>query len=137
MHASGVTRAEQHDVGALLYPAIAGAERHDLGFADHGDGSEVEAIERLAWRQARLGEMALDAAAAAIGHLLLGKSGKEAGRRPAFLISLFGQPGPHQFDARQAQFIEEQFDACGVDGGGLLHAATSRMLAGTTVASSS
>jgi hypothetical protein len=125
MHASGVTRAEQQQIGALLDPTVTGRERHHLGFADHGNGSEVEAIKRLARGQACLGEVAFNAATGTVGHLMLSKGSEEAGRRPALFIGLFRELGPHQFDARQAQFAEQQFDAGGVDGGDLLHAATS------------
>ncbi len=100
---AGAGRAEQQEIGALPDPAVAGGERHHLGFADHGDGAEVEAVERLASGQARFGEMAFDAPPEAIGHFMLGQGGEEAGRRPAFLIGLFGELGPHQLDARQAQ----------------------------------
>ena len=91
------------------------AERHHLGLRDHRHGFEVERGERLAGGQTRLGEMPLDAAAATVGHLVLGEGRKEAGRRPAFLVGLLGELGPHQLDARQAQLAEQQFDAGGVD----------------------
>jgi hypothetical protein len=40
----------------------------------------------------------LDAAATAIGDLVLGESGQKASGRPTFLVGLFGELGPHQFD---------------------------------------
>src|SRR5712672_2020805 len=39
-------------------------------------------------RQTRFGKMALDAATAALRHLMLGERGEEACRRPAFLVGL-------------------------------------------------
>jgi hypothetical protein len=60
---------------------------------------EVERGERLAGGQTRLGEMPLDAAAATVGHLVLGEHREEAGRRPTFLVGLLGELGPHQPDA--------------------------------------
>jgi hypothetical protein len=42
--------------------------------------------------------VALDAAAAAIGDLVLGERSEEASRGPAFLVGLLGELGPHQFD---------------------------------------
>ena len=87
-------RAEEQDIGALLKPAIARGQRHDLRLADHWHGLEVEGVERLAGRQSRLGEMALDAAATAVGHLVLGKRRQEARCRPAFLVGLLRRAWP-------------------------------------------
>ena len=96
---SAAGRAEQQDVGALLEPDIAGGERHDLGLADHRHGLEVEGGEGFAGGQSRFGQVAFDAAAAAVGDLVLGQRGQEASGRPAFLVGLRGELGPHQFDA--------------------------------------
>ena len=84
-------RAEHEEVVALLEPAVAGDERHDLGLGDHRHGVEVEAVEGLAGRQARLGEMALDAAAGALGELVLGQRREEAGGGPALLVGALGE----------------------------------------------
>ena len=112
-------RAEQQDIGALVEPAVAGGKRHDLRLADHRHGVEVEGVERLARRQTGLGEMPLDAAATAIGHLVLGERREEAGGRPAFLVGCCGELGPHQLDGGQAQLAEQELDAGGIDGVGL------------------
>src|ERR1700741_409150 len=93
---------EEQDIGAFLQPGVAGRQRHHLRFRDHWHGLEVEGGERLAGGQPRLEEMPLEAAAAAISHLVLGEHREEAGRRPTFLIGLLGELGPHQSDARQA-----------------------------------
>lgn len=77
--------------------------------------------------------MTFDAASGALGHLMLGEGGQEAGRRPSFLVGLGGKVGPDQLDRRQAQFGQKQLDAGGVDGIGGLHAA----LPARTVPSSS
>src|SRR6266403_3083486 len=50
-------RAEDQKIGALFQPAIAGAERHDLGLGDHGNGVEVEAVEGFSGWQPRLFQM--------------------------------------------------------------------------------
>ena len=118
-------RAEQQQIGALVQPAIAGGERHDLRLADHRHGLEVEGVEGLAGGQPGFGEMALDAAAAALGDLVLGERGEEAGGGPAFLVGLLGELGPHQLDGGQAQLGEQQLDAGGVDRIGRRHATTS------------
>ena len=69
------------EIGAFFEPAIAGGDRHHLRLAHHGNGGEVEACERLADGQSGLGQMTLDAATTAIGDLVLGERGKEAGGR--------------------------------------------------------
>ena len=71
--------------------------------------------------------MPLDATAAPVGHLVLGKCGQEASSRPAFLVGLFGQLGPYQLDARQAQFAQQQLDAGGINGICRRHATASRL----------
>ena len=125
-------RAKEQDIGTLDRASVAGGERHDLRLGDHGHGVEVEGGERLAGRQSRLGEMPLDAAAAAVGHLVLGECRQEAGGRPALLVGLRGELGPHQLDGGQAQLAQQEFDAGGVDGVVARHAATSRLEAGST-----
>jgi hypothetical protein len=78
-------RAEQQQIGTVIEPAVAGDEGHHLRLGDDRDRLEVEAVEGLADRQVGFGEMALDAPAAALGHLLFGQSGEEARGRPTFL----------------------------------------------------
>ena len=67
--------------------------------------------------------MAFDAAATALGDLVLGECGQEASGRPAFLVGLFGECGPDLFDGGQTQLGEQQLDAGGIDGIGRFHAA--------------
>jgi hypothetical protein len=133
---AGAGRAEQQEIGALFEPGVAGGERHHLRLADHRDGLEVEGGQRLADRQPRFGKMAFDAATA-----VLGERGKEAGRRPAFLVGPFGEGLPHQLDARQAQIGEQEFEPRRVDCVGRFHAKppshTRSVLGGRTAASSS
>ncbi len=115
-------RAEQQEIGALFQPAIARGERHDLCLGDHRHRLEVEAGERFADRQSGFGQVTLDAAAAAIGDLVLGERCQEARGRPTFLVGLLGELGPHQFDGGQAQVGEQEFDARGIDRIGRFHA---------------
>ena len=56
-----------------------------------GTASKSKAVEGLAGRQARLGEVALDAAAGALGDLVLGQGGEEAGGGPALLVGALGE----------------------------------------------
>jgi hypothetical protein len=95
---------------------------HHLSFAHHWHGIEVEACEGFADRQPRLGEVTLDAAAVTVGNFVLGQHGQEASSRPAFLVGLRGELGPHGFNGRQAEFGEQEFDAGGIDGIGRFHA---------------
>jgi hypothetical protein len=117
--------AEEQDVGTLLQPGIARRQRHDLGFRDHWHGLEVECGECLAGGQTRLGEMALHAAATAVGHFVLGQRCQEAGCRPAFLVGLLGKLGPPQFDSGQPQLAQQEFNPRGINGVGCRHATTS------------
>src|SRR5215210_6632993 len=74
---AGAGRPEQDQIGAPAQPGIAGGKRHDLGLANHRDGLEVEGVDGLAGWQLGFGKMAFDAAAAALGHLVLGQASKE------------------------------------------------------------
>ena len=85
---------EQQQIGALVDPAVAGADRHDMRLGDHRHGLEVEAVEGLARQQPGLDEMALDAAAVAFGDLVFGERGEEAGGGPAFLVRPLGESRP-------------------------------------------
>jgi len=113
MAAAAAGRAEDEQVVALLEPAVAGDKRDDLGLRDHRHGVEVEGVEGLARRQAGLCEMALDAAAGALGDLVLCERGEEAGG------------GPDVLDRGQAQVAEQEGEAGGVDGIGRGHAEAS------------
>src|SRR5262249_14082486 len=77
-----------------LAPFIARGERHDLRLADHRHRLVLEVLQVFADGQSGLSEMALDAAAAAIGDLVLGESSEEASRGPAILVGLLGELGP-------------------------------------------
>ena len=141
MALSSTGRAEQQQIGAFLEPAIACGQCHDLCLADHRHGFEVEADERFADGQSCFGKMTLDAATTTISDLVFGKRGQEASGRPAFLVRLLCELGPHQFDGGQTQVGEQQLDARGVDRIGRLHAtppsSTSSVVGTRTAASSS
>ena len=126
-------RAKQDQIGALFEPAVAGGERHQLRLANHWHGVEVKAVEGLTDRQPGLGEMTFDAAAAALGDLMLGQGGEETGGRPAFLVGLAGEIDPQTADGGQPQLGQDQLDPGGVAWIGRGHTAP----AGRTVASSS
>ena len=115
-------RTEHQEIGSLFQPAIAGTQRHHLSLADHRHHLEVEAVEGLAGRKPRLVEMALDAPAGALGHLVLGERRQEARGRPALLVGPGGKVRPDRLDGRQPQVAESQGQAAGVDGLWALHA---------------
>ncbi len=94
-----------------------------------GTASKSKVSRVLPGRQAGLGEMALDAAAVALGQLVLGDRGEEAGGGPAFLVGLFGELRPDELDGGQAQLVEEQAEPGGIDGVVGLHAASPVRLA--------
>jgi hypothetical protein len=60
--------------------------------------------------------MAFDAAPTAFRHLMFSDGREEAGRRPAFLVGLVSEARPRCLDGGKPQFVEQQVDACGVDG---------------------
>ncbi len=122
-----MTRPKQQDVGALFEPRIAGRQRHHLRLRDHRHDSEVKGRDGFPRWQLGFPRVPFGAAADAVGHLKFGQRRQEPGRRPAFLVGLCGELGPHQFDAGQAQLAEQQFNACGVDGVGRTHAATCKV----------
>jgi len=130
-------RTKEHDIRALIEPAVASGKRHDLRLADHGYGVEVEGVERFSRRQLGASEMPLDAAAITVGDRVFGKCREKAGGWSTLLVRTGGQIGPHQLHGRQAQLGEQQFDACGVGGIGLLHATSPQVPTWRTAASSS
>jgi hypothetical protein len=89
-------RSEQEQVGALFEPTVARGQGHDLRFADHRQCIEVEAVEGLSHRQPVLGQVALDAATAAIGDFVFGQRRQEAGApaSPPCRIALRSSPTP-------------------------------------------
>jgi hypothetical protein len=92
--------------------------------------------QHLADGQAGLGgEMAFDAPAAALGHLMLGEGGEEARGGPALLVGLSGDRCLHRLDAGQAQLGQHQLEPRGIDGDGAAHGVNRR--AAGPVASSS
>src|SRR5882762_2092141 len=82
-----------------------------------------QCVEGLAGWQPGFGEMAFEAAAAALGNLMFGQCCQETSGRPAFLVGLGSERGPDLLDGREAQLGKEQLDAGGVAGIGRSHAA--------------
>ena len=95
---------------------------------------EVEGGDGFSGRQLGFRHVPLGAAADAVGDLKFGQRRQEASCRPAFLIGLRGELGPHQFNAGQTQLAEQQFNACDVDRVGRAHAATCKAGVVVTVA---
>ncbi len=117
-------RTEQDEVGALLEPAIAGAQGHDLGLGDHRHGIEGEAVQGLACGQMGLCQVAFDPAAIAFGEFVLGERGEEPAGGPSLLVRLGGEVSPDVLDGGQAQFVEHEAEALCIDHGSCAHAAS-------------
>ena len=81
-----------------------------------GTTSKSKLSRDFAGRKPRLVEMALDAPAGALGHLVLGERRQEARGRPALLVGLGGKVRPDRLDGRQPQVVESQGQAAGIDG---------------------
>ena len=63
-----------------------------------------------------------------LGDLVLGQRGEEARRRPALLVGPRGQLWPDQLDGGQAEVVEGQRQAAGVDRIDGAHAASPRRM---------
>ena len=72
-----------------------------------GTALKFEGVESFARGQLGAGEMPLDAAATAIGDLVLGECREKAGGWPTLLVRTGGQIGPHQLHGGQAQLGEQ------------------------------
>src|SRR3546814_927173 len=90
--------SDQDEVGAIVYPAVAGTYRHDVRFGDLRHSIEVEAVDGFTRQQPRLTQMTLDTASIPLGYFMLGQRRKEAGGRPAFLVRAFGNGRPALLD---------------------------------------
>ena len=121
--------AEEEQIGALAEPDISGDHGHDLCLRDHGDRLELERIKGLAWEKPGFGQMAFDPALVPFGQFMFAQGGEEARCWPPFLVGLLGELGPDELGCRQAQFVKQQGQLCGIDDG-LLHAASPVMLVG-------
>ena len=109
-------RAEQEEIGAFSSQLSPAASAMTCALLTIGTASKSKVSSGLAGRQAGFGKMALDAAPAALGDLVLGEGGQEAGGWPALLVGARGELGPDQLDGGQAQLVEQELDAGGVDG---------------------
>ena len=108
MRLAAAGSADQHQIGALVDPAVAGADRQDMRLGDHRHRVEVEAVEGFAWQQLRFGEMSRETAPVAFGDLVFGEGGEEARGGPAFLVRPLGEGGPTLLDRGQPEVVEHQ-----------------------------
>ena len=94
---------------------------------EHRHSGEIEAVKRLAGRQAGLDQVSLDASLIPFGEFQLGEVA-ESRRRPTFAVGALGEALPHGGDGRQPQFTQQQRQPRGVDfdrvAGAVVHAAT-------------
>jgi hypothetical protein len=107
MRFSRPARAKKQDRATTVDPSITGGECRNVRAAEHGNGGEIETIERFAGWQAGLKQMSLDASLISFGELQLGESGQQSCRRPTFAIGPFGEALPHRGDRRQPQFAQQ------------------------------
>lgn len=78
-------------------------------------GTASKAVEGLSGRQPSFGEVALDSPAVALGELMLGDGGKEAGGGPALLVGAFGEARPDGLHGGQTQVVQHDAEAGGID----------------------
>ena len=94
-----------------------------MGFGQHGDGCEVEGLERLSGQQACLCEMSFDTTAVALDQFMLDQSAEQPGGGPALLVGLLCKTRPERLDGWQTQFGQSEREAGGI-GLGRCHAVT-------------
>ena len=99
--------AGQNQVGALIDPAVPGADRRNMRFGDHRHRVELKAVEGFSRRPPRVGEVAFNTAAVAFGDLMFGQRGEEARGGPAFLVRAFGEARPALFERGQPEIVEK------------------------------
>jgi hypothetical protein len=107
--------ADEQQIGALVDPAVAGADRQDTGLGDHWHHVKVEAVEGFSWQKLCFGKMAGEATPIAFGDLVLGERGEEACRGPALPICAFGETRPILLDRGQPEVVEHQREPGTVD----------------------
>lgn len=88
MTPGGPNRSRFAPFSSQLSPAVIAIT---CAFEIIGTASNSKSIEGLSRQQAGFGEMPLDAASIALGHLVLGDRGEKAGGGPAFLVAVFGK----------------------------------------------
>jgi hypothetical protein len=93
-----------------------------------GTASKSKVSSVFAGWEAGLLEVAGDAAVGALGDLVLGKGGEEAGGGPALLIGTGGELRPNELDSGQAEVVERQRQPAGVDRRRGGHAASPRRM---------
>ena len=81
-HLARSGRAEQEHVRPFPEPDIAARQHAQSRLRHRRDECEVEGLQRLARRQLRLGPVPLEAQALAVGDLVAGERGEQAGGGP-------------------------------------------------------
>lgn len=103
-------RAEDEDVAAVAYPAVAGCERVELRPIHARRERDIEARQRLAGWQPRCAPTRRDAALVAFGGLMFEQRLKEARMAPARFDGLGAEVLPEPRDRRQSQDAQERGD---------------------------
>ena len=84
-------RAEQEHVRPFPEPDIAARQHAHSRLRHRRDEGEVEGLQRLARRQLRLGPVPLEALALAVGDLVAGERGEQAGGGPPVAVGAVGE----------------------------------------------
>ena len=78
MRLADAGRTEQQNVAALSDPAVARGDGADMRFGHHGDGCEVEGLQRLSWQQSGLCQMSFDPAAITFSQFMFHQGAEQA-----------------------------------------------------------
>ncbi len=111
-------RAKQGQVGAMAQPAVAGAQRRDLGLGDQRYRAEVKVPQRLGFAQ-----VALDTPKIAPGELVLGQGREQVRCGPGLLVGALGEGRLDLLERGQPQLAQQQRQPRG--GEVVAHACTS------------
>ncbi|SOY74876.1 hypothetical protein CBM2586_P20002 [Cupriavidus phytorum] len=117
-------RAEDQHIGTFLQPGITARQCHHVRLGDHGHSTEVEGSQRLGWIQAGFGSVSFDTPLGPFGQFVFEQGAKQPGCLPAFLVGALCELWPEPANGGQAQFVEHQRQAGGINWERRVHAAT-------------
>jgi hypothetical protein len=107
MRFANARRPEQQNVRVLIEPTVTFGQSGDAGFADRGDGGEVEPVEGLARGQSGLQQMPGCPPPRPLGDLVLHQRREGLRRGPALAVGGFGQRRPEPGDRGQTKLGEQ------------------------------
>ena len=92
----------------MFDPGICFSKGHEMGFADAGNGGEVEGGEGFTVGQMGFIHMTSDPTGGSFENLVLAEGGQEAGGAPSLAIGTFAQILPEAGDGGQPQRGQHQ-----------------------------